>query len=104
MNDLYKDLYFSNVQSEKRDCIFYFNMIFIRKVFIFFIEKMKRQEINEELTRSEIRSMITSAITDALKEKAFEKRVKELTTDAMEKFFRMMYNKRNLWKGELKNV
>ena len=92
------------MQSEKRDCIFLFQYDIYKKGFYIFIEKMKKQEINEELTRSEIRSMITSAITDALKEKAFEKRVKELTTDAMEKFFRMMYNKRNLWKGELKNV
>lgn len=65
---------------------------------------MRRRTINEEITKAEVRSMITSAISDALKEKDFEKRVREVTTDAMEKFFRMMYNKRGFWKGELKNV
>ena len=60
--------------------------------------------MNEEITRAEIRSMIDSKVNDYLKEKEFEKRVREITTDAMEKFFRMMYNKRGFWKGELKNV
>ena len=76
-------------------------MIFIIKYFLF---EMRRRTINEEITKAEVRSMITSAISDALKEKDFEKRVREVTTDAMEKFFRMMYNKRGFWKGELKNV
>lgn len=60
--------------------------------------------MNEVITRAEIRSMIDSKVSDYLKEKEFEKRVREITTDAMEKFFRMMYNKRGFWKGELKNV
>lgn len=65
---------------------------------------MRRRKINEELTKGEVRSMIDSQISDYLKEKDFERRVRELTTDAMEKFFKMMYNKRGFWKGELKNV
>lgn len=65
---------------------------------------MGKQQMNEEITRAEIRSMIDSKVSDYLKEKEFEKRVREITTDAMEKFFRMMYNKRGFWKGELKNV
>ena len=65
---------------------------------------MGKQQMNEEITRAEIRSMIDSKVNDYLKEKEFEKRVREITTDAMEKFFRMMYNKRGFWKGELKNV
>ena len=64
----------------------------------------RKQYLNEEMTKAEVRSIVNSAISDAIKEKEFEKRVRELTSDAMEKFFRMMYNKRNFWKGELKNV
>lgn len=64
---------------------------------------MKKRRLNEEITKAEIRSMIDSAITDAIKDKEFEKRVKELTSSCFEKFFRMMYNKRNFWKGEMKN-
>ena len=66
--------------------------------------KKMRYRINEELTRADVRSIVNSELTDLLKEKDFEKRVRELTTDAMEKFFRMMYNKRGFWKGELRNV
>lgn len=65
---------------------------------------MKRKHINEELTKAEIRNMIDTKVADFIKEKDFERRVRELTADAMEKFFRMMYNKRGFWKGELKNV
>ena len=64
---------------------------------------MARKIINEEITSSEVRSIVNSKIEDLLKDKEFEKRVKELTTDAMEMFFRTMYNKRNFWKSELKN-
>jgi len=64
---------------------------------------MARKIINEEITSSEVRSIVNSKIEDLLKDKEFEKRVKELTTDAMERFFRTMYNKRNFWKSELKN-
>ena len=59
---------------------------------------------NKKITKNEIRSMIDSKVSEYIKEKEFEKRVREITTDAMEKFFRMMYNKRGFWKGELKNV
>lgn len=65
---------------------------------------MGRRQINEELTKAEIRSMIDSKVADYMKEKDFEKRVREITTDAMERFFRMMYNKRGFWKGELRNA
>ena len=64
---------------------------------------MASRIINEEITSSEVRSIVNSKIEDFLKDKEFEKRVKELTTDAMERFFRTMYNKRNFWKSELKN-
>ena len=64
---------------------------------------MARKTINEEITSSEVRNIVNSKIEDLLKDKEFEKRVKELTTDAMERFCRTMYNKRNFWKSELKN-
>lgn len=64
---------------------------------------MARKIINEEITSSEVRNIVNSKIEDLLKDKEFEKRVMELTTDAMERFFRTMYNKRNFWKSELKN-
>jgi len=65
---------------------------------------MKERFINEEITKAEIRSMIDSKVSDYIKEKEFERRVREITSDAIEKFFKMMYTKRGFWKGELKNV
>ena len=63
-----------------------------------------RKNINEEITKAEIRSMIDSRVSDFLREREFEKRVRELTADSIEKFFKMMYNKRGFWKGELRNA
>lgn len=64
---------------------------------------MKRR-LNEEITKAEIRSMIDSKVADYLREKDFEKHVREITSDVVEKFFKMMYTKRGFWKGELKNA
>lgn len=80
---------------------FPFLLLFIINKKHYLIVQMK---LNEEITKAEVRSMIDSKVSDYLKDKEFEKRVREITTDAMEKFFRMMYNKRGFWKGELKNV
>ena len=81
---------------------FPFSLIFI--VIYKHLLAMKRKIVNEEVTKAEIRSMIDSKVSEYLKEKDFEKRVREITADAMERFFKMMYNKRGFWKGELKNV
>lgn len=64
----------------------------------------RRKKINEELTNSEVRNIINSKLDDFIKEKEFEKRVREISSDALEKFFKMMYNKRGFWKNEIKNV
>ena len=60
--------------------------------------------LTEEITKNDIRIMIDSKVSEYIKEKEFEKRVREITTKKKKKFFRMMYNKRGFWKGELKNV
>ena len=65
---------------------------------------MLKPMINEELTNSEVRNIINSKLDDFIKEKEFEKRVREISSDALEKFFKMMYNKRGFWKNEIKNV
>ena len=50
----------------------------------------RRKKINEELTNSEVRNIINSKLDDFIKEKEFEKRVREISSDALEKFFKMM--------------
>lgn len=62
------------------------------------------KKIVEDMTRSEVRSIINSRMEDYIKEKEFEKRVSEIASDAFERFFKMMYNRRNFWKGEIRNV
>ena len=57
---------------------------------------MLKPMINEELTNSEVRNIINSKLDDFIKEKEFEKRVREISSDALEKFFKMMYNKINI--------
>lgn len=84
----------------KKFIILPFFLIFIFKVQF----DIAMNRLTEEITKNEIRSMIDSKVSEYIKEKEFEKRIREITTDAMEKFFRMMYNKRGFWKGELKNV
>lgn len=62
-----------------------------------------RKRLNEEITKGEIRSIVASELEDLLKDRNFEKRVKEIAALSMEKFFKMMYNRRNFWKGEITN-
>lgn len=57
-----------------------------------------RQILREELSKYEVNNMIS----DKFKEKEFENKVKDIVTDIMEKFFRMMYNKRGFWKSDIK--
>lgn len=67
-------------------------------------KKKMLKKIVEDMTRSEVRSIINSRMEDYIKEKEFEKRVSEIASDAFERFFKLMYNRRNFWKGEIKNV
>lgn len=62
----------------------------------------ERIYIFEDITKSDVRSIINSRVEEFLKEREFEKRVKEITSDVLEKFFRSMYTKRNFWKGEIR--
>ena len=38
-----------------------------------------------------------------LRKSELEKDVKKIVSDVMEKFFKMMYNKRGFWKNEVSN-
>lgn len=57
-----------------------------------------KQILREELSKYEVKDIIS----DKFKSKDFENRVKDIVTDVMEKFFRMMYNKRGFWKSDIK--
>ena len=61
-----------------------------------------RQMVSEELSRSDIRSMINDRIHEFLREREFEDKIKDITSEVFEKFFKMMYTKRGFWKNDIK--
>ncbi len=62
-----------------------------------------RKIIKEELTKSDVSSMISDRLNSYLRKSELEKDVKKIVADVMEKFYRMMYNKRGFWKNEVSN-
>lgn len=64
---------------------------------------MKRDRLNEDITKAQIRDIIKSEIQTFLASKKFEQKVKEYSGDSFETFFKTMYNKRNFWRSEIKN-
>lgn len=66
-------------------------------------EDYVRKVINEELSTQEVKNIINNKLSSFIKEKEFEKKVKEITSDIFEHFFKNMYNKRGFWKNDLKN-
>lgn len=61
-----------------------------------------RQLVSEELSRSDVRSIINDRIHEFLREREFEDKIKEITSEVFEKFFKMMYTKRGFWKNDIK--
>ena len=53
------------------------------------------------LTKTEVYSIVDSELKSFLKDKEFEKKIREITSDVIEKFYKTLYNKRNFWKNEL---
>lgn len=62
-----------------------------------------KKVINEELSTQEVKNIINNKLSSFIEEKEFEKKVKEITSDVFEHFFKNMYNKRGFWKNDLKN-
>lgn len=62
-----------------------------------------RKIIKEELNKQDVSSMISDRLNAYLRKSELEKDVKKIVSDVMEKFFKMMYNKRGFWKNEVSN-
>ena len=62
-----------------------------------------KKVINEELSTQEVKNIINNKLSSFIEEKEFEKKIKEITSDVFEHFFKNMYNKRGFWKNDLKN-
>lgn len=59
--------------------------------------------ISEELTKQDVNGIVSDKLNSYMRKSEIDKRVKEIVADVMERFFKMMYNKRGFWKGEVKN-
>lgn len=68
-----------------------------------FNEDYVKKVINEELSTQEVKNIINNKLSSFIEEKEFEKKIKEITSDVFEHFFKNMYNKRGFWKNDLKN-
>lgn len=62
-----------------------------------------KQLVEAELSRSDVRSVVKSELSDYVNSREFEKAVRKITADVFEKFFRMMYAKRGVWKSDVQN-
>lgn len=58
--------------------------------------------ISEEMSRSDVRSVVSSELSSYTKSREFEEAVKKLTSDVFERFFKLLYDRRGMWKSEIK--
>lgn len=61
------------------------------------------RKMNEDLTKGEVRSVVDDKIADYVKSREFKRDINKIIADALEKYFRIMYNKRTLWRAEIAN-
>lgn len=61
-----------------------------------------RRIVSEELNRSDVRSIVNDRIHEFLRDRELEDKIKEITSEVFEKFFKMMYTKRGFWKNDIK--
>lgn len=66
-------------------------------------KKYIKNIIKEELTKTQVNSMISDKMSGYVRKNELEGKIKEVVADVMAKFFRSMYNKKNMWQGDVKN-
>lgn len=62
-----------------------------------------RELVKEELSKQEVKSMIDSKLSDYLKDNELKKKIRSITVDVLDDFFREMWRKNGFWKNPLKN-
>ena len=55
--------------------------------------------INEELTKSEVESIVSNRLSSAYDTREFKKAVKEITAQVIEDLYRTLWNRSSTWKG-----
>lgn len=61
-----------------------------------------KRVINEELSKPEVVSMIKQKLSDNLSSKDFEKKVKDIAVSVMEEFFKVLWQRKSIWKDGIK--
>ncbi|MCD8207110.1 MAG: hypothetical protein LUD72_04140 [Bacteroidales bacterium] len=64
-------------------------------------ESLLAQLVTEELNKSDVKSMIDGKLSSLLNSTEFEKKVRQLVANALENYFKLMYNRRGLWKSDI---
>ena len=57
--------------------------------------------IVEELTKSEVNSMISSKIDSAISSRELKKKIKEISADVINEFFKVMWQRNSMWKSNV---
>jgi len=63
----------------------------------------KDNNLDEELSKSEVRAMINNSIDDLLRERELKKKIRAICADVLDDFFKEMWHKKNFWKNSIKN-
>ena len=67
--------------------------------------KIKRNRINqiikEEITKAEVNSIVSNKIDDELRSNDFKKKVKEITAAVISDVFKVLWQRNNVWKGNV---
>lgn len=58
--------------------------------------------IKEELSKAEVASMIRDKVDSNLSSKDFEKKVKEIASEIMSEFFKLLWQRDSLWKNSIR--
>ena len=81
---------------------FYFYYIFIIYTMCVIVKQNKiNQIIREELSKSDVNSLIQSKISSEFSSRDFEKRVKEITANAISELFKALWQRDNFWKSSV---
>ena len=57
--------------------------------------------ITEEITKAEVNSIVSNKIDSELRSNDFKKRVKEITAAVISDVFKVLWQRNNVWKGNV---
>lgn len=64
-------------------------------------ERRIRQIISEEISKSDVESIVSRKIDNSYDSRDFKKAVKEVVADAIEDFYRTLWNRSSMWRSSI---